>query len=1218
MILAAVLQLASAWEVRWSATTWEREADREGILTLGPGMPLRLAEEVVVTRADGTPVALRAGEDGWWIDPEPLTRYLLGPPGTPVAVVDERQWLADWAAWEHDAARALARADDVPAPPDGAGELAARVAARARGVGRSVALLGLLVDVAEHRGVSDDGRDQLVADAAYVVPAGETLVVEGRGLVRIGVRPISGGFERVEVAVEGESWEIASTGASSVYRRFLRAPGAPPLQVRGDIQQPVEVVVRRERLRRWLLLPAHQRRPAEGIAAVEWDALQGLPADFTPWLDDLDPAVATWARVRSIERASGAELLALCDPAVPGDPAVAHAVLRRAADLPIDVPLAWLETVEGPDPRVLADWLDGQQGTRPHGVALLERARRGRPADRPLARDEVRHAALATRWVGLEADRDAEATWRFAPDGLGVPRNRVEPGQTARFTVQTAHPDLRQAVRWVAAPGTRLTLDGREVAGEGELHHALAAGVHTVEVHEGALLTPTRGWEGGTPGVGWRAVPLPATFVLPGRGAPLDLRVAADGPVTLVFDDGRIERLEAGGEVRAGPYATSVRVEGDGSAGLAGRMLRVASEEPPEPDLEDALERIREATRQIDAGHPRARADRAVALAILGRRRLAWTDVAALAEVDPDLHREAWAHVATVPVLTRLEGPLDAATARAFGEPDAARALEALERGERDEAVVIASTAGEEVLRRALAGLAWVPVQRADAGGGLIPVELEGPPEREGVWAAVEDALVLSPWPADETVVVREGAVDRVVSPRRGLVLELHCRDLALRGAPCALEAFGTTTPGAVVSDGGDARVEVDGNVAEIGPVDPDQVVVVRASDAGGLVRAGVRRLGLAVRGRTAIRVPDDRLARIEVVSGDVRPVAPLLAEEDGRLVVHPRGQLVLQGSGTALVTLSEVRDEDDDLELERPARPMPTSLLTVDDLWPELARPSHRDVPRGPTWKAQMAGVVAYDGQYRERWTTAEIEVGAYRTEGRGWSFGEVWVRAPGGLGAVGEVGRRSGRSLVGLRGWGSTTFLGDAGEIGVQAHLRTQTGPKLAWLRAEIWPRLSWVSLQPRRVVDPRTWSRYRLVHYAGVDARMTVLSEPTRDLRMRVYAQADSNAGPSLDRMTLGSRADVLVARHLRLSAEGALDLVFKDLDRDAGRLTPRLAVSADFDAWWGPRRFLPFAEATASGIGDLSGQAGFSVHWTRFRGLRDPPPTRDLFRTAREGR
>lgn len=1211
------LLLQAALAVDWMATTWGRESDRDGVLTLSAGVPLRLERAVEVVDAAGRPVKVRAASSDWWIDPAPTTRYLRAPVSTGIWTVDRRQLEADWAAWEHDAAQRLGRGG-LPLPPDGVGWVPARVQARADAVDRGTALLGLLADVARHRGIARLGTDRPGRERTWLLAPGEDIALDVHGAIRLGVRPATGAFERIAVEVAGERWEVASSGVTAVGRRLVRGPGAAPLRVRGDPDVPVEVSVTRRRMRTWSTVPGSLGRPDGGIGAVEWDALHGLEADFRPWLDDPRPAVAEWARVRMLERATGAALVELADPALEGGPAVAHAVLARAADLPVDIVLDWRSQITHPDPAALAAWLDGQQATRPHGVALFERARRGRPADRDLARAQTRHAAARTRWSVLPSDRDSEASWAFAVEGTGLPRLQIVPGGSATYRVETADPSLQEAVRWTALPDTVFRLDGERVVGGGVLRFGLSPGEHTVEVETGGLLVPRAGWEGGEPGVGWRAVPLPAVFELPGRGAPLELRVNADGPVTLVFDDGRVVRAVDGEGVTAGPFATSVRVEGVGRAGLAARILRVDRQDPPRLSREDAIATIGRATRVIDAGNLRARADRAVALALLGRRRLAWADTAALADVDGELYRETWAAVASLPVVTRRRGPLDAWTAKAMGREGAERAYGALERTEPVEALVLASEAGEEsITQQALGTLRWRPIQRMDRGAGLVPVRQERR-ERDSLGAAIERALLQSPWPDDETVWVREGAVDRIVSPHGSLELELWCRDLALERAPCALDALGPSVDGAIIGDGGRETLHMEGTEAEIGPVERDQLVVVRASDAEGLLRAGVRRLALAVAGESAVRLPPDRLVRLEVLEGEVRADAPPLAEKDGRTIHHPKGDLRLRGTGTVLLHVSERPEPDADLELERPDRPRPIGVLQVDHLWPELERAEHRILPVGPTARVQFAGVVTLDGQYRERWTTGEVEVAVYRARRRSWSFVEAFVRAPGGIGAVAEHGRRAGRLMVSGRVLGATTFLGDAGEVGGRLHIRAETGPKLLWARLDVWPRAAFVSLQPQRVVDPRIWSRYRLAHYAGVQGRVSMLSEPTRDLRLRSWLQADSNVGASLDRLTVGARGDVLLDRRLRASVSATVDGVFADDLRDTGRVTPSLGVSLDRDWWLGDRRWMLFAAAETNARGDVQASLGISVHGTRGRGLRDAPPTRDLFRTEREGR
>jgi hypothetical protein len=1201
----------------WSPSTWGRMADRDGVLRLPAGEPLRLEQPVPVTTVEGLDVALRAGATDWWIDAAPLTRYLRVAEPVGVKTVDDRQWDADWAAWEHDAARALASDDPLPVPPDGITALSARAGARARAVGRRTALLGLLADVADHRGLSRLGRRR-AKERRYVLEPGETRAFDVHGAVRVGVRPMVEAFTRLEVGIAGTSWSLASSGVSSVYRRVVRARDAAPLVVEGDAEVPVEVLIRADPLRLWAVLPGIGQAPGTGLERAEWAALHGEPADFTPWLEDPDPDVAVWARVRAIETAEGARLLELCDPAVAGPLAVAHAVLGRAADLPVDVPLAWRDQAVSADPRDLAAWLDGQQGTRPHGVALLERARAGR-VDPGLARDQVRHSALFTRWAQLDSDRDDEATWRFATAGAGVPRLEIVAGQTATFTARTAHPDLREAVRWTAAPGTRFLLDGALVEADGPLRFGLEAGAHRVEVLDGRLLVPRDRWEGGRPGVGWRAVPLPARFVLPGRGASLELRVQTEGPVTLVFDDGRVVRADGARTLLAGPYATGVEVRGDGAVGLAARILRVGVERTGAVQADEALETVRRTTLAVDAGNLRARAERSVALAQLGHRRLAWTDVAALAAVDGALHRQAWSAVASVPVVTGQTGPLDAASARALGRADEALALELLEAGDRVGAVrQAATTTNEGLLERALAGMRWQPVQRFDRGAGLTPVELSRPVEQPDLRDRVEQALIASPWPASETVVVREGAVDRITTARTGLEVAVWCRDLSLQRAPCALEAIGATTPGVVVGDGREAQVAVDGREAEIGPVDEGQVVVVRATDAEGVVTPAVRRLAVAIDGVGRVRLPPDRLVRFRVLDGQVTTSADVLAVVGEHTVVDPRGELVLRGRGTVLVAVGRVPDEEDALALrERPARPRPNSLLTVDDLWPTLPRSTHRDLPSGPSTRVQMSGVVALDGQFRERWTTGELLAGLYRTQRGQWVLAEGWIRGPGGLGFTGEVGVRRGRQLLSVRAFGATTLQGDAGEIGVRGHGRLEAGPRSSWLRLDVWPRAAWVSLQPRRTVDPKVWTRYRLAHFAGVDARLSWLSEPTRDLRLRGFVEGVGNVGASLDRVQLGTRGDLLLRRRTRVHVSGRLDVVFADLDRNAGRLTPFAGAGVDHDWWIGNRRWMLFLEGVGSARGDLTGQLGLSVHGTRGRGLRDLPPTRDLFRTEREG-
>lgn len=1209
MILVCALQVALALD--WTSTTWSRATPRDGVLRLSAGEPLRLEAPVGVETVEGESVPVRAGETHWWIDPVPYTRYLHADAPVRLHTVDRRAWRSAWAAWEHDAALALAQGAEVPLPPDGTGALAARVRARGRAMPRDVALLGLWVDVAEHRGLSSDALDSRGSEQAWVLAPGESIELDGDGLFEVGVRSLAGTFTRLAVEVAGEPWSIAASGRYSVFRDVVRGSGAPPLVVRGDAEVPVEVRVRHARIRGWTSLPSDSRRP-EGLAGVEWDALHGLAADFTPWLEDPDPAVATWARVRALESAAGRALERLADPASPGDPAVAHAVVARAADLPLDIPLAWLAELEAPVPRVLAAWLDGQRGSRPHGLALLDRALRGRPGDSGLANQRARHAAERTRWVALESDRDVESTWRFATDGLGLPRLRVGPGQEARLRYDAVDPILHRVVRLTAARGTRLHLDDQPIAGEGELRFGLAEGEHVVRVETGAVLLPTRGWEGGEPGVGWRAVPLPATFTLPGGGAELELRVQTEAPVTLVFDDGRVAHLEAGGSVTAGAFARSVRVEGRGAVGVSARLLRIPSDDGETLERQSALDRIRATTAEVDAGNPRARAERARALATLGHRRLAWADVSALESVDPDLYRRAWSAVAAQPVVTRLSGALDPRSSRAAGLETRARTLELLEAGRAADAFRLADT--DDLHERALRSLRWRPVHRADESGGLVPVQRE---ERDvdGLFAEVDRALVRAPWPRGETVEIHEGAVDRVTSARPPLTLDVWCRDVSLQRTPCALATIGADQAGRVVGDGELARLVVRNGEVEVGPVGEDQVVVLRATDRDGLLEPGVRRLALAVRGRLSVTLPPDRLARFEVIDGDIRPRHPVLHEDDGRFVVDPGGRLLLDGRGTVLLAVSEDREEEDEL-LERPARPELGSALRVDDLWPELERADHRLLPSLPTAVVETSLLVDRDIEDGVRWAGGQLEAGLYRASRRSWWFVEAWTRLPGGFGLSGEAGWRGGRTLLGVRSWATTTGRLDAGSLTGRVHLRTELGPRLAWLRLDAWPRIGWVSEGPGRSVDARAWTLYRKQHPFGVDVRLTLLSEPTRDLRLRTWVEGVSNASPDLDRVTTGVRGDLLLQRHQRFAVQGEIDAVFSDSFRSRPRLTPAARAIYDVDVWSGTRRWLVFAQVGATGLGDVSAQGGLSVSFTHGRGLRDAPPTRDLFRTLRE--
>ncbi len=1221
VIALAWLSLAVASPaITWIEGRWQDRSDRDGVLLLRPGMPLRLGEPATVRTLDGEAVPLRADAAGWWIDPALTTRRLVAPPHTPIATVDERQRRADRVAWEQDATRALLAGAPLPPPLPGEAPLVDRARSRAGAVEPAIALLGLWADRVRAGKMSRAAREPLGPDRTVYLGPGEVLEIPGEGVFRIGIRPTSGRFERLELTLGGERWTVASTGQTFRFQRRLRAPGAPPLVLRGDPDQAVEVQIRHERLRGWALHRLDFRRPDGGIGAAEWDAIHGVDADFRPWLTDPDPAVATWARVRAIERAPAAELASLCDPDRPGDAAVGHAVLTRATELPVAMVQPWLRSLEHPEPRTLARWLDGQPGSRPHGLALLERAHV--PGDRALARATLRHAALHTRWVGLDSDRDDEAVWRFATTGWGIPRLELPAGTEARLAVDTPDPSLHRAVRWIAAPGTRFLLDGAPVEAEGPLRIGLTAGTHHVRVERGTLSVGRRGWEGGIPGQAWRAVPLPARFALPGSGAPLPLRITTDVPVLAVFDDGKVVPIPAGGgSLEAGPDARSLRIlpRGEpGRAGVAARLLRLPDDDPPTLDLGAALAQIRDATRAIDGGDRRARARRAVALALVGRREQAWTDVELLGEVDPELQRRSWTQVAAVPVFTSHRGPLDGATARAFGQPDVATALDALHQGRADRAARVAYDVDARALvDRALRAIRWVPVTRADRGGGLIPVEIAPPSPRTDLAARIEQALLVDPWPHHTAVTVRPGAVDRLVDTGAGTRLELRCRDMSLRGSPCGLRALGTDRSEVQIEDGRTAYLDVVGDEVEIGPVEPGRVVEIRARRDETFVLPRIHRLALAVRDRTSITVPRGRLVRIRVLDGHVRPSGEQLGTLRGDAVVDPEGQLTLEGHGTVLAWVSSPGDPPVN-DVRRPPRPDPAPPVEVDALWPTVARVAHRTLPPGPTFRLTTSWIHTRDGQYRQPWRTGEIALDLFAADRRGWQRGSLWARAPGGAGFMLERGWRQGRQLVALRAHGSTSWEGDAGQAGLRALGRLEAGPRSLWVRAEITPRAAWVSLQPGRPIDPRVWSLYRLIHYAGVDGRLSLLSEPTRDLRLRLYVQGDGNPAVSADRLQVAARGDLLVARRHLLSLQGGLAWSLADANRGSTKLRPRWSIRWDHDRWWGETRWMLFAVARADPLDGLEAQIGLSLHGTRGRGLRDLPPTLDLFRAAREGR
>lgn len=1115
MILLVASALAGTWGV---GVPLPRATEPTGALDVPAGEALRLTwrGEVVPTVRDaaGDPVPSWRVEEGLLVAAAGARRALVveAPPQSRVLVYRSGEGDAvAWERWERAATAAMRAGDAVPPPPWGGARLAASLDLRAAALtDPGTTRLGFLRDTLLQRplagGLVDEGPER-------ALPLGASVALSGPGVVVLRGRPPAGALRRYElrVSLDGEAGPplpFASTGTAPLSTRLWIPPGRHHLEVRSSLDG-VELSYSLAHLRPLLTGPPPRPRPGSPVDAAEHAWLYGRRAEattaFRALLDSPGPA-GELARARLLSLVEDpAELAALA--ALPagtseaGAEVQADAVLARAAELPVALVVAAALRAREPDPALLAAWLDGLDGPRPRGVALLERLAPPVPAGPSPAARALREAALATRWTSLAPVGAERAAVGLSTQAPGVPRRLVGAGESLVVVLPEAPEGRHPALRLRADGPVTYGLDGATLRSVGgELHVAVSPGAHLLRVDEGALLLLDPELERGASPPGalryeWPAAALPATFALPDPSVAVSLRLRATRPVPLrlVFDDGRVERLDptpdgAFPTVRAGPWAGTVRVEAAEAGGApAGEGVRVGLalqatlpepglELPPPPPVEEALAQLATLSRRIDAGEVPARLERAALLGRLGLLSAARRDLAALpADGEPATRLAAAAldeAFTRRPLTASSPGPLTPAAALAAAglaepAPTEPAALAALARrldagGATVAAARLHTAAGEALLaagdlpaawaeaeaagptgaelRATLAARAdWTALTRADHSAGLLAVQTAPRAEpAPALWQRAAEAMLTPPWSPAEAGALRGGGSELVRFTGSEVRVALYCRDEAGPGRPCEVPLrFDGARETVSVADGAAPTVRTlrgrpGEHELELGAPGAGWALLVRVEVDGRPLPPRYERLAVTATARTPAELVLARptLLRVEVLEGAL--------EVEGRRVAAGEVQVVpLLGEGPANVVLTGTGTAllaTGRLRPERPAPPPvpvppPTPVLDPDTLSRLLSQP----LPPLPSLALPAPG-----GSVGVRGSLLHERVGATASP---WTQGQL----EGSFAHVGEGGWQRASTWLRGPGWG----LGLRGELGAswsggwaRAELRGGTG--------------------------------------------------------------------------------------------------------------------------------------------------------------------------------
>ncbi len=1104
----------------------------------------------------------------------------------------------------------------------------------------------------------------------------------------------------VQILLDGRPWldaSMAAMGASPRLARVWIPPGEHQLSVSvGGIVSTVEITPATARAR---LLGAVSVEEAHGVGAAEKAYLEGdhvgALAMFRGYVAEPGP-VGALARARVLRLSSDkAEMRALAVPpeGAEGDELVmlADAALDRADALPVRSVLALVLTAPEVDAQALAAWLDRVGGDRPAGVALLSLASPDVSAGPSPAVAAVQRATVSSRFTrldprdGLAADVPG-AVRVLRAIGPGTPRVRLVAGGQATVTLGAAAPGRVPLLRVRAEGACRFLIDGAEWAPPraGELTFGMAEGPHVVEVIEGELvLLDADVVTGGERLYERHLLPLPQTFDLPDPGVPVDLRVELADPgesLLAVYDDGRIERgwRDAAGRVRlrAGSRATSVTLTGASAAVLEMRAPARPADPPvpPAADVAAALDLLTRLSREVDGGEPAARLERAQVLASLGQLGLARADLTPVLE-DGMLGRPArrlWGTLPpAVPTASRL-GPVSvpailasvgvdaevpagppvaraealAALADAHASPLLAReaAIAWLDAGDPLAALSYARAAGPQgadTLPSIRQAMEWRPISRSERGGGLVAVrQAVAIDPNAPVWSLARDAVVASPWPADQALVIRGATqADTIRVDGAKVAVDLYCRDESLRGAACSVPVRFDGVPEVVsVPDGQSftiARDLADGaHEVEVGPVGDDAALVIRASVDGATIAPVLERYALHATPERPVEVvlAVPAAVRVEVLRGraDVTIDGVLVASG-----VEGEVELPIRTTGAARVLVSGDADLLVSRGVQRAAAavseaPSVTTgpAIPADELEALVARYANPTSPvlpmqgTGGTWELGLTALRDRLTSPTEAWLAGELEAAwMRRREGKWWLRFGGWGRGPsaaaGGYGQGGVEWRRGFAGLTADAGVGEGAS-DSAWHVDGTLHARHEVPVgEVVGLRGEGWVWGGGWSVEPLTRVDPRAWSEYDAEHFAGVGLGASAVARPWRDVRAEGGVRAFSNPGPSIDRVGPFVELDLLIGLRTAVLLDASADLRFADADRAETSVGTYGALTVDHAWWtdpttrfsvWGRVEVLPDPLLMPIFI-------GIELLASPHRGLSDLPPAYEVFRTAR---
>jgi hypothetical protein len=583
------------------------------------------------------------------------------------------------------------------------------------------------------------------------------------------------------------------------------------------------------------------------------------------------------------------------------------------------------------------------------------------------------------------------------------------------------------------------------------------------------------------------------------------------------------------------------------------------------------------------------------------------------------------------------------ALADAGGQPllHAAAAEGWLARADVTRAWQSAQAAGDPDLLDAVAArTTWEAVTRSDSGAGLVAVP-RGPGDRarsDSPRARAHLAMLASPWPEAETLVLRGLDTDVLRVARGAVRLQVFCRDEERIRQPCRVPLVVDGEPRTLeIPDASVREMTLPGgrHVVEVAGPGTGRALVVRAERDGRLLPPGAERLALRVTPSQPIvaTVAGSAPVAVEVVRGAVRVAAggrEVAVEGPGRAVLSlpAPGPAAVQitGEGDVLLARGTLRDVPPPPRLPPPAAPGPdlppdtlASLIEAAVPTPvDRMLPSHG----GTTW-ARIAGMSEplADGT---PWELGELEGGWMRTVGSRWAGADAWVRGPA---VAGGVGASAARAFA--AGWLRGTVDGALGtsDGGTVGRVRAiASGRYEHRFTPDVGLRLDGrlvgavASPPPDAPVDPRAWDRWTLEHPVSLRLSAAFVADPFRDLRVDVGGRADSNTGPSLDAARGWGHADLLVGHAGVVGCDLSITRRFADLYRLRATWTPRAELSAEVGTWrrggrWWGAGAVGWAQST-DGIAGFGARLDLTVLATGGRGFFDLAPGATAFRGARD--